>query len=83
MDAHSQKEIRLYAEVLFEVAQKVAPRCCESFRRHILGGVRFSGEELAELQNRLGTSNAASGNPGGLSGKALERFEEKLAGRKG
>ena len=83
MDAHSQKEIRLYAEVLFEIAQKVAPRCCESFRRHILGGVRFSGEELAELQNRLGANSAASGSPGGLSGKALERFEEKLAGRKG
>jgi len=89
MDAHAQKEIRLYAEVLFEIAQKVAPRCCESFRRHVLGGVRFSGEELEELRKRLeanggpvqtGTDAAVSGGsvPGGLSGKALERFEEKL-----
>ncbi|MCL2381736.1 MAG: FAD-dependent thymidylate synthase [Treponema sp.] len=74
MDAHSQKEIRLYAEVLFEIAGKVAPRCCESFRRHFLGGARFSGEELAELQRRLGTRDGG----GELSGKALERFEEKL-----
>ena len=76
LDAHAQKEIRLYAKVLFEIAKKVAPRCCESFQRHTLGGVRFSGEELAELRARLGTSDA----PSGLSGKTLERFEEKLKG---
>ena len=74
LDNHAQKEIRLYAEVLLEIAKKVAPRCCESFQRHILGGARFSGEELAELRNRLGANNA----PAGLAGKALERFEEKI-----
>jgi len=76
LDAHAQKEIRLYAEVMLDIAKKVAPRCCESFERHIRGGVRFSGDELAELRRRLGSSDA----PGGLSGKALERFEEKLKG---
>jgi len=74
LDAHAQKEIRLYAEVLFEITKKVAPRCCESFQRHTLGGVHFSAEEFAELRKRLGVSDAG----GGLSGKALERFEEKL-----
>ena len=74
MDAHAQKEIRLYSQVLFEIAKKVAPRCCESFQRHILGGVRFSGEELAELRRRLEGGEAGSG----LTGKNLERFEEKL-----
>jgi hypothetical protein len=34
--------------------------------------VRFSGKELAELQKRL------DGAAGDLSGKELERFEEKL-----
>ncbi|MCL2602165.1 MAG: FAD-dependent thymidylate synthase [Treponema sp.] len=76
LHAHAQKEIRLYAQVLLEIAEKVAPRCCESFQRHILGGERFSGEELAELRRRLGT--AAEG--AALAGKALERFEEKLKG---
>jgi len=75
LDAHAQKEIRLYAEVLFEIAKKVAPRCCESFEKHTLRGVRFSGEELAELKRRL---EGKSGESGGLSGKELERFEEKL-----
>jgi len=76
LDAHAQKEIRLYAEVLFEIAKKVAPRCCESFRKHILDGVRFSGEEMTELRRRLSPNENAA--PGNLSGKDLERFEEKL-----
>ncbi|MDR2618817.1 MAG: FAD-dependent thymidylate synthase, partial [Treponema sp.] len=60
LDAHAQKEIRLYAEVLFEIAKKTAPCCCESFERHILGGVQFSKDEFAELKRRLagGAENA-------------------------
>jgi thymidylate synthase (FAD) len=85
LDAHAQKEIRLYGEVLLDITKKVAPRCCESFERHILGGVSFSQEEFAELRRRLngtgGGKDAESGSgPSGapLTGKALERFEEKL-----
>jgi thymidylate synthase (FAD) len=82
MDAHAQKEIRLYAETMFEITKKVAPRCCESFERHMLGGVTFSKDEFAELKRRLGgkdgASNAGGSSGGPLSGKALERFETKL-----
>jgi len=88
LDAHAQKEIRAYAQVMLEITRKVAPRCCESFERHILGGVRFSKEELAELKRRLGrvdggasaAADEAVSDPGSepLRGKALERFEEKL-----
>jgi thymidylate synthase (FAD) len=88
MNRHAQKEIRLYAEKLFEIAGKVAPRCCESFERHVLGGVSFSGDEFAELKKRLEGVKDASGAGGEtgehrLSGKALERFEEKLRGGQG
>jgi thymidylate synthase (FAD) len=72
LGAHAQKEIRLYAQTLLEITKKVVPRCCESFERHLLGGVSFSNEELAELNNRL------EGGGSVLAGKALERFEEKL-----
>jgi thymidylate synthase (FAD) len=86
LDAHAQKEIRQYAKVLFEIAKKVAPCCCESFQRHILNGAHFSGDEMKELRKRLdcqdetGTSGgSSSGNArDGLSEKDLERFEEKL-----
>lgn len=72
LDPHAQKEIRVYAEVMLDIARAVAPACCESFERNILGGVRFSAAELEELRMRL------EGKGGTLSGKALERFEEKI-----
>lgn len=90
LDAHAQKEIRLYAQVLFDIAKKVAPSSCESFERHLLGGVRFSAEEFKELKRRLkdsqtnnppdiGADGPEKKSPGEvISGKALERFEEKL-----
>lgn len=83
LDPHAQKEIRSYAQVLLEITRKVAPRSCASFETHILGGVRFSADELAELQRRLAekTKEAGATTTPVLSGKALERFEEKL--RKG
>jgi thymidylate synthase (FAD) len=77
LDTHAQKEIRLYAKVLFDIAKKIAPRCCASFEEHIQGGVRFSRSEFAELQKRL-NSAGSGGNQTSLSGKTLERFEEKL-----
>ncbi|MDR2793472.1 MAG: FAD-dependent thymidylate synthase [Treponema sp.] len=73
LDAHAQKEIRLYADTLFAIAKKAAPLCCAAFERYMLGAVTFSKEEFAELQNRLG-----KGDGSGLTGKAFERFEEKL-----
>ncbi|GHV85760.1 flavin-dependent thymidylate synthase [Spirochaetia bacterium] len=74
LDGHAQKEIRLYAEVLFDITKKVAPRCCASFADHVLGAVHFSRTEFAELQRRLGGGDF----PVKLEGKALERFEEKM-----
>jgi thymidylate synthase (FAD) len=53
LDSHAQKEIRLYAQVLLDMARRVAPRCCESFERHIRGAVRFSRDEYTELKRRL------------------------------
>jgi thymidylate synthase (FAD) len=73
LDRHAQKEIRLYAQVILDIAREAAPRCCDSFERHILGAVSFSGEEFAELKRRL------AGEAGELGGKNLERFEAKLA----
>ena len=81
LDAHAQKEIRVYAEVLLDIAKKVAPRCCESFERHIKGAVSFSEEEFAELKRRLDAAGTMDGTPT-LSGKALDRFEEKLSSGK-
>jgi thymidylate synthase (FAD) len=90
LDFHAQREIRLYAGVLFELAKKVAPCSCASFEEHILGGVNFSRSEFTELRRRLAEAKDSSTAQGrmagrttdlhdGFSDRALERFEEKLA----
>jgi thymidylate synthase (FAD) len=88
LDPHAQLEIREYAKVLLEITRAVAPAASASFENHLLGATRFSAEEMAELRHRLAASDAAAdgaapGKPASpnaptLSGKKLERFEEKL-----
>jgi len=91
LDLHAQKEIRLYAAVMLDMARAVAPAATESFESNTLGAVRFTGPEMEELRRRLATAeegrdnqsaegtNAAAPSLGqGLKGKNLERFEEKL-----
>lgn len=73
LDAHAQKEIRDYAGVLLDISRCVAPMAVSSFENHIKQGVRFSGEEMEELRRRL------DGKESLLSGKKLERFNEKVA----
>ncbi|WP_029410721.1 FAD-dependent thymidylate synthase [Treponema pedis] len=72
MDSHAQKEIRVYAETMFDICKKVAPLACASFERHEKNGVNFSAEELQAIRNLL------DGKESGLTGKASERFNEKL-----
>lgn len=87
LDPHAQLEIRAYARVLANMARAVAPAATASFENHVLGGARFSAEELTELRARLATSPGTelkravvAGPRTGtvLEGKKLERFEEKL-----
>jgi thymidylate synthase (FAD) len=77
LDLHAQLEIREYARVLLDITRAVAPAACASFENHVLGGTRFSAEEMNELKLRLaGAEKTATAS--GLSGKKLDRFEEKL-----
>jgi thymidylate synthase, flavin-dependent len=73
LEAHAQKEIRDYAAVLLEITRKVAPLAVSSFENHIQKAVSFSGEEMEALRRRL------NGQECELSGKKLERFNEKIA----
>ncbi|MCX8012926.1 MAG: FAD-dependent thymidylate synthase, partial [Rectinema sp.] len=74
LDPHAQREIREYARVILDITRAVAPAATDSFERHILNGVRFSGPEMEELRRRLDRPNDAPQ----MKGKELERFEEKL-----
>ena len=75
MDLHAQKEIRLYAEVMFEILKTVCPLAAEAFEEHDLHSVAFSRKEFAALKAVLG---GAKPEDSGLSGKDLDRFLEKL-----
>lgn len=72
MDAHAQREIRDYANILFGIARLVCPQACVSFERHTLGGVRLSAEEAKAFRNMLDGKEAA------LSEKERARLDEKL-----
>ncbi len=72
MGSHSQKEIRLYAEKMYEICKKVCPITFEAFDKHILGGTRFSKTEMQALKNML------KGKKSGLEGKKLNQFLDKL-----
>ncbi len=50
LDRHAQREIREYAEVIYEITKKVAPLTCASFENHVLKGIRLSGEETAVIR---------------------------------
>lgn len=72
LDAHAQKEIRDYAQVIFDICKTVAPLACASFEKHEKNGINFSEDEVAAIRNLI------AGKESGLKGKELERFNEKL-----
>ncbi len=72
LDPHAQREIRLYAEAILEITEKVAPIACGAFRDYIVGSARFSSEELEALRRMT------RGEAHGLEGRAAELFTAKL-----
>ncbi|MFP4643902.1 MAG: FAD-dependent thymidylate synthase [Spirochaetales bacterium] len=79
LDSHAQYEIRAYAEVMFDMAGKVAPIATEAFREHVLGGTCLSAREyevVKALAAGVGFDEAAE--RAGLTGKRLERLKAKL-----
>lgn len=72
MDSHAQKEIRDYANVMFDIAKKVVPFACEAFEDYIVGGKLFSQSEIKAINEIL------DGKEISLEGRKKEIFLEKL-----
>ncbi|MFW5774793.1 MAG: FAD-dependent thymidylate synthase [Chitinivibrionales bacterium] len=72
LDPHAQKEIRVYAQAMYEIAKKVCPIACEAFENHVKGGVRLSRDEMEAIRNMI------KGESVGLEGRAYEQLIEKL-----
>ena len=79
LDSHSQYEIRAYAEVMLDMAEKVAPMATEAFREHVLGGTHFSAAETEVVKAlAAGVKFEDAAEKAGITGKPLERLRAKL-----
>ncbi|MCK5867436.1 MAG: FAD-dependent thymidylate synthase [Mycoplasmataceae bacterium] len=72
LDSHAQKEIRDYADVMLDIASKVAPLACEAFILYLKDGKQFSKSEIENINALL------DGNKITLEGREKEIFMEKL-----
>lgn len=85
LDAHAQKEIRVYAEAMAGIAAKVCPLAMESFDNHLRNGLRFSAREMAVVKEAAralvddGDKLASMAAAAGLDEKETQRLREKLS----
>ena len=80
MDEHAQKEIRIYAEKMGDIAKKVAPIAYEAFEDYKLKSLNFSRLELDILKENLNFDNINEKylNNKIIKGRELEEFLDKL-----
>ncbi|MBD3322836.1 MAG: FAD-dependent thymidylate synthase, partial [Chitinivibrionales bacterium] len=72
LDLHAQREIRMYAQVLYKLTRKVCPVTIEAFDNHIMGGCQFSKREMQALHDIFEGKTVA------LQGREYDLFVEKL-----
>jgi len=85
-DSHAQREIRDYADAMYELVKPDFPICCEAFEDYIQGATTFSKQEMGvirELLDYTDTKAALAGmSTGGLESKLGKReskeFLEKI-----
>ena len=53
LDSHAQKEIRVYAEILHDIAKAVCPVAVEAFDDFVRGSVTLSRQELSVLRSMI------------------------------
>lgn len=52
-DPHAQKEIRVYADAIFEIIKEVCPLACQAYLDYSKGSVTFSRAEMEILRSLL------------------------------
>lgn len=51
MDSHAQKEIRVFAEAMFELIKEVCPEACQAFEDYQMGGMYLNRMEVDVIQS--------------------------------
>ncbi len=82
LDPHAQAEIREYAKVMLEIARAICPVATRAFEDHVAGGSAFSRAEFEALRalvaERTDDDVRSAAESAGLTGRAAERFAQKL-----
>jgi thymidylate synthase (FAD) len=75
-DSHAQREIRDYADAMYELVKPNFPLCCEAFEDYIQGATTFSKQEMEIIREKLDGSWTMSDY--NLSERESKEFLEKL-----
>jgi thymidylate synthase (FAD) len=87
VDSHAQFEVRVYAEIMAAMLQRVAPLSYEAWVDYDVAGARFSRMELEVIHEMLATNDLLgltlekAVDRFGLAGRELEEFSRKLEPR--
>ena len=75
-DSHAQREIRDYADAMYELVKPNFPMCCEAFEDYIQGATTFSKQEMEVIKDNMNGSWTMSDY--NLSERESKEFIEKL-----
>ena len=75
-DSHAQREIRDYADAMYELVKPNFPLCCEAFEDYVQGATTFSKQEMEIIREKLDGSWTMSDY--NLSERESKEFLEKL-----
>lgn len=83
MDSHSQYEIRVYANAIFDLIKPIVPYASKAFEDYILNAKTFSAEEIQIIQDIIATDAGISFlmerlKETNLSKREINEFKTKL-----
>ena len=79
-DSHAQREIRDYADAMYELVKPNFPLCCEAFEDYIQGATTFSKQEMGVIKELLEYADTRAALAG-MSVKGAGVLESKLGKR--
>jgi len=79
-DSHAQREIRDYADAMYELVKPNFPLCCEAFEDYVQGATTFSKQEMEVIRELLSYTDAKAALAG-MSVKDAGVLESKLGKR--
>ena len=79
-DDHAQREIRDYADAMYELVKPNFPLCCEAFEDYVQGATIFSKQEMGVIKELLSYTDTKAALAG-MSVKDVGVLESKLGKR--